>query len=66
MAEEVLDEMAPSVLLGVVWDAPGPVCFGRDDCHGAAFIQVGAQTVIVEGLIEENRGRESKLDPDAV
>ncbi len=55
MAEEVLDEMAPFVHFGVMRDAPGPICLGRDDRYGAAFIQVGAQPVVVEGLVAEER-----------
>ena len=56
MAEEVLDQMAPFVHFGIVGDAPGPVGLGWDDCCGAAFVQVGAQPVVVEGLAARRCG----------
>ncbi len=54
-AEEVLDEVAPFVHFGVMGDASGPVGFGRDDGCCAAFVQVGAQPVVVEGLVADQR-----------
>ena len=70
IAEEVLDEMALFVDFGVMRDAPGPVCLGRDDRYGAAFIQVGAQPIAVEGLVAEERLKietgDQRLDTDAV
>ena len=53
MAEEVLDQMAPFVHFGIVGDAPGPVGLGWDDRCGAAFVQVGAQPVVIEGLVAD-------------
>src|SRR3954462_5781836 len=50
-AEEVLDQMAPFVHLGVMRDTPGAIGLGGDDCCGAAFIQIGAQPVVIEGLV---------------
>ena len=49
--EEILDEMAPPVHLGVVGDRRFAVRFGRDDGQGAAFVQLGAQGVVVERLV---------------
>ena len=45
--------MALFVHFGVMRDAPGPVCLGRDDRYGGAFIQVGAQPIVVEGLVAD-------------
>ncbi len=49
--EEVLDQMTPFVHFGVMGDAPGAIGFGRNDCCSAAFIEVGAQLVVVESLV---------------
>ena len=54
-AEEVLDQMAPFVHFGIMRDAPRPIGLGRDDRCGAAFVQVGAQPVVVEGFVADER-----------
>ena len=53
--EEVLDQMAPLVHFGIVRDAAGAVGFGGDDRCGSAFIECGAQPVVVEGLVTDQR-----------
>ena len=55
MAEEVLDQMEPFVHFGIMRDTPGPVGLGGDDRCGSAVIQVGAQPVVVEGLVADER-----------
>ena len=70
MAEEVLDQMAPFVHFVIMRDAPGAVSLGRDDRCGTAFIEVGAQPVVVEGLVADERLKieagDQRLNTDAV
>src|SRR6266852_5524027 len=61
MAEEVFDQMAPFVHFCIVRDALGPVGLGGNDRDCAAFVQVGTQPVVVEGLVGDQG-----LDTDAV
>ena len=69
-AEQVLDEMAPFVHLGVMRDASGMAVVGGDNRCGAALIQIGAQPVAVEGLVADERLKietcDQRLDTDAV
>src|SRR6516164_5694671 len=68
--EEVLDQMAPFVHFGVMGDAPGAIGFGRNDRCSATFIEVGAQPVIVESLVADQRRKietgDQRFDADAV
>jgi hypothetical protein len=68
--EEVLDQMAPLVHFGIMRDAAGAVGFGWDDRCGSAFIECGAQPVVVEGLVTDQRLKieagDQRLDTDAV
>lgn len=70
MAEEVLDQVAPFVHFVIMRDAPGPVGLGRDDRCGPAFIEVGAQPVVVEGFVADERRKieagDQRLNTDAV
>src|SRR3984893_14488814 len=69
-AEEVLDQMTPFVHFGIMRDAPGAVGLGGDDRCSTAFVQVGAQPVVVEGLVADQRLKieagDQRLDADAV
>src|ERR1700737_712949 len=69
-AEEVLDQMAPFVHFGIVGDARGAVGLGWDDRGSSTFIQVGAQPVVVKGLVADERLKieigDQRLDTDAV
>ena len=68
--EEVLDQMAPFVHFGVVRDALGAVGLGRDDRCSAAFIEVGAQPVVIEVLVADQGLKietgNQRLDANAV
>ena len=68
--EEVLDQMAPFVHFGVVRDAPGAIGLGRDDRCSAAFLELGAQPVVVESLVADQRLKieilDQRPDTDAV
>ena len=70
MAEEVLDQMAPFVHFGIMRDSAGPVGLGRDDRCSAAFIEVGAQPVVVESLVADERLKietgDQRLNADTV
>ena len=63
-AEEVFDEMAPSVHVKVAGNGPRPVGFGRDDRLRAPVVQscpvlrhgVGSQPVDLDGLVGQQRG----------
>jgi hypothetical protein len=68
--QEVLDQVAPFVDLGVVGDGRFAIGLGRDDGGGAPIVQDGAQGVVVEGLVGDERAErdadEKRLDADAV
>jgi hypothetical protein len=68
--EEVLDEMPPFVHLGVVWDWRFAVGLRRDDGNSAAFVERGAQGVVVERLVSDQGveidASDQWLDADAV
>ena len=70
MAEEVFDQMAPFVHFCIVRDALGPVGLGGNDRDCAAFVQVGTQPVVVEGLVADQGLKietgDQGLDTDAV
>src|SRR5258706_3011358 len=70
MAEEVFDQMAPFVHFCIVRDALGPVGLGGNDRDCAAFVQVGTQPVVVEGLVADQGLKietgDQELDTDAV
>src|SRR5208337_4863450 len=67
---EVLDQMPPSIHLGVVRDGRFAVGLCRNDRDGASFVEDGAQGVVVEGLVGDERvkidARYERLDADAV
>ena len=59
-AEEIFDQMAPFVHFDIMGDAPGAIGLGGNDRDCAAFVQVGTQPVVVEGLVADqgqNRDR---------
>ena len=68
--EEVLDQMAPLVDLGVVRDGRRAICLRWDDGSGAAVVQDGAQRVVVERLVGnecfEIHPGDQRRDADAV
>jgi hypothetical protein len=70
MAEEVFDQMAPYVHFCIVRDALGPVGLRGNDRDCAAFVQVGTQPVVVEGLVADQGLKietgDQGLDTDAV
>src|SRR6185312_15957488 len=61
-AEEVLDEVAPSIHVEVARDGMSAVGFGRDDRGCAPVGQFGAQPIDIEGLVAEERGEVDVLD----
>src|SRR5262245_42765835 len=69
-AEEVFDEVTPFVHFGVMRDRPKPIGFGRDDRCRAALIEIGANPVVVEGLVADEgleiQTGDQRLDTDAV
>src|SRR5581483_5958726 len=69
-AEEVFDQMTPFVHFGIVRDAPGPAGHGGDNGCCAAFLQIGAQPAVVEGLVADQSFKieisDQGLDADAV
>src|ERR1700736_5836893 len=70
MAEEVFDQMAPFVHFCIVRVALGPVGLGGNDRDCAAFVQVDAQPVVVEGFVADHGLKietgDQGLDTDAV
>ena len=62
--------MAPFVHFGIMRDASGPIGLGRDNRCSSAFIEVGAQPVVVESLVTDERRKietgDQRLDADAV
>jgi len=68
--KKVFDQMAPFVHFGIMRDTPGAVGLGRDDRCSAAFIEVGAQPVVVESLVADQRLKietgDQRLDTDTV
>ena len=70
VAEEVLDQMAPSVAGEVAGNAACTVGLGQDDGRGVPGVQPGADPVGVEGFVG-NEGvevhvGEERFDADAV
>ena len=69
-AEEVFDQMAPAIDLGVVGNAPCAVGLRRNDGDSSTVIQLGADPIDVEGLVGEQRVEldtlDQRLDADAV
>jgi hypothetical protein len=61
-AEEIFNEMAPAVHVEVTFDGLGPVGFRRDDDHGAAVVQFGAQPIHIEGFVGEQSFKVDALD----
>jgi hypothetical protein len=61
-AEEVLDQMAPSIHVEIARDGLGAVGFRRDDRDRAPLVQLGAQPIDIEGLVAEERGEVDVLD----
>src|SRR5260370_31842997 len=53
LAEEVLDQMAPLVHLGVDLERGGAARMLRDHDLGAALVEVGDDVVAVEGLVSD-------------
>src|SRR5687768_9684445 len=45
LLEEVLDQVAPFVDLGVIGDGAGPAAVGRDDGQRTAVVQLGPQGI---------------------
>jgi hypothetical protein len=68
--EEVLDQMAPFVHLGVVRDGRGAIRLRGDNGGRPAVVQDGPQRVVVERLVGnedfELHARDQRLDADAV
>jgi hypothetical protein len=68
--EEVLDEMAPLVHLGVVWDRRFAVRLGRDDGNRAAVFERRAQGVVIKRLVGEESAEidagDQRFDADTV
>src|SRR5580692_8674028 len=62
VAEEIFDEMAPAVHMIVARDGLGAIGFWRNDRHGAAFVQRGAQPIGVEGFVGKQRVEVDILD----
>jgi hypothetical protein len=70
IAEDILDQMTPSIHREIAMDVSRPVGFGRDDGGGATFVHLGAQPVIVEGLVADQRGKiddgDQRCNADAI
>src|SRR5690606_11564966 len=62
LAEEVLDQMAPFVHLGVDWQRPGPARMLGDDDLGATLVKIGDDGVAVEGLVGDQRAERDAVD----
>jgi hypothetical protein len=60
--EEVLDQVAPFVDLGVVRDGRFAIYLGRDLGGGAPVVQGGAQGVVVEGLVGDERAERDAVE----
>src|SRR4029450_10794554 len=62
--------MAPFVHFGIMSDAPGAIGLGRDNRCSVAFLELGAQPVVVESLVTDERLKietgDQRLDADAV
>ena len=61
-AEEVLDQMAPFVLLGVDGKGNRASRMLRDDDLGAALVQIGDDVVAIEGLVGDQRFEGESVD----
>ena len=70
ITEEVFDEMTPFVNVKIAGHLAGTVGLRRDDGAGPPPIELGAQPIIVEGLVAEQSiecdSIDQWLDPDAV
>ena len=61
-AEEVFDEMAPSIDVEVAGDGLFPIGFGWNDGKCASLVQFGAQRIAVEGFVSQKRFERDVLD----
>src|SRR5260370_10421813 len=61
-AEEVLDQMAPFVHLGVDWERHGTARMLRNHDRGAALVEGGDDVVDVEGLVGDQRAEFNAVD----
>jgi hypothetical protein len=70
LAEEVLNQMAPFVHLGVMGNRDGAVGLGRNDGNRATLGDQGADGVAVEGFVGQQGGElyaiQHRFDADAV
>ena len=68
--EQILDEMPPLVHVGIVRDGHLAVLLGRDDGERAPLVEFGAQGIVVERLVANERREldvcDQRLDADAV
>src|ERR1700676_3447272 len=62
LAEEVLDQMAPFVHLGVDLEWGGAARMLRNHDLGAALVEVGDDVVAVEGLVGDQGAERDPLD----
>src|SRR5260370_3939962 len=62
LAEEVLDQMAPFVHLGVDLERGGAARMLRDHDLGTALVEVGDDVVAVEGLVGDQRAELETVD----
>ena len=69
-AEEVFDEMTPSIHSEIARDVPLAIGFGRDDGKNAALVEFAAEPVVVEAFVADQRADfdaiEQRFDADAV
>jgi hypothetical protein len=68
--EAILDEMSPLVQFDIVRDGRLAIALGGDDGEGAPRVQFGAQGIVVERLVGDERCerdvRDQGCDADAV
>ena len=68
--EEVLDEMSPFVHIDIMMDRRAAIRLGGDHSKRSPFAQLGAQSIVVEGLVADESGEidacDERLDADAV
>src|SRR5450631_104575 len=62
LAEEILDQMAPFVELGVERQRCGTSWMLRDDDLGTALVQVGDDCIAVEGLVGDQSAEGEAID----
>ncbi len=70
IAEEILDEMTPSVHVEVARYGARSVGLGRDDSDGLPFVQFGSQPITVEGFVSKQGVkvdvRDQRLNADTI